>query len=127
MSQFLIDYKDGTRESIADHKAFAVRYDELRKCMDLVERFCSVDSNHISGLSSYGIRQVLLKGNEPEEGFIVVSSKGRYIGYASHHNGVTSKIRDAIILSKKDAEHKIIQFPVYDSILAMTKKKRELS
>lgn len=107
---YLIDYKDGQRESIEDLKTFYNKYMEFKKNkkMNTVARWCAVDwGSHITPLSQYGLDRLFLRATEPQTGgYVVFQEKREQICYKTD-GGITKNLKNALVLSKKDAENEL--------------------
>ena len=129
MAQFLIDYKDGTREHIEDHKGMFLKHKELKKenKLDTVKRFCSVDhTNSIQALSIEGLDNVLQKGDEPEMGYVIFMYGHSGIKqYKTHDFGVSEKLEHALILDYDKAQDILKYNTLYKGMLQITKEERD--
>lgn len=107
---YLIDYRDGTRESIKDLNTFYNKYIEFKKDkkMGIVARWCGVDCrSSITSLSQYGLDNLFLWATEPETDGYVIFQKRDNTDYYKTNGGITSDLTRALILSKKQAEYQL--------------------
>lgn len=109
-NHYLIDYKDGTREDIEDLETFYNKYMEFKKekKMHTVDRWCGVDfQHHITPLSQYGLDKLFLWATEPKTGGYVVFQKMHDRNYYKSNGGIIDDLREALILTKEQAEDQI--------------------
>ena len=104
---FLIEYKNqpiDNRERIDNCKEFAKKYRFLQenKLLSTVDRFCRVESNHISGLSDYGINKYLSFGEQPDSGFVIQDLSFKTGVYYYSWDGGTANIYRAFRYSTKE-------------------------
>lgn len=129
MTQFLIDYNDGTREHVEDESAMFSKHQELTKenRLDSVRRFCSVDhTNSIQALSIEGLDNVLQKGNEPETGYVVfMYGRSGIKEYKTHNYGVTEKLEHALILNYDNAQDVLKYNTLFKGMKQITKEQRD--
>lgn len=86
-NNFMIEYKPkelglkNEREYFENEREFSKKYFQLKKegLIKTVNRFCRISGSLITGLSDYGIRNVLIVGTQPEKGYIIANKKkGEY-------------------------------------------------
>lgn len=99
-NNFMIEYKPkelglkNEREYFENEREFSKKYFQLKKegLIKTVNRFCRISGSLITGLSDYGIRNVLIVGTQPDKGYIIANEKeGKYYNV------------DSIIFDKKYA------------------------
>lgn len=108
MTCMIIEYQDKTEESFDTTKEFSDKYFQLDKenKLSLVKIVCKVECSFKTSLSDTGIRQQLLRGIQPEEGYYIATDT-----YGEPHyycfDGYTKNIKHAVKFSKKNADNQI--------------------
>lgn len=127
-SSYIIDFKDGTRESVDTLENFFNRYNEIHKKgeQDTVDRWCAVDCAHnITHLSSYGLDEIFIWAVEPQtDGFVVyqhMRDKPHFLTYGGIHHD----LKHALVLDEREAKRKLLCNNLYIAIIPCTVAERD--